>query len=323
MQDTNWRIDSEMESSVNHHLNFEGSVWDCANMYDNVASTNTLRLTAIPEPTTIIDDQDAVDNLDLTPSIVQRLACLDVAIYKCGLNMPFPIEAGSESAPTGSRKSTMFALDELFRLTTEFLEIWNSLSHGATQHNLSFSSAILPGSSTGSTLPLLAYNQRLSETVQPANLEESARPFPVPDEATMFMIISCHCRLTEFYGFLFERMHACIDHSHAPRRDKHWAIILPQLQVGSLASPPVHVDVYNPVSSTTSSMYMLMITMISSRLWGQLAHEMKFSNGIPQKTGLTSVLTETVWHNVTDQNTRILQTIENTKSLLQRRSVTV
>jgi hypothetical protein len=319
MQEMSGRIISGTESSVTHPLDFEGSInWDLENVYDNVASTNTLHLSAIPEPLTRINDQDAVDNLNLTPSTVQRLASLDVAIYKCGLTMPFPTEAGSDSVPTGSRKSTLFALDELFRLTTEFLEIHNSLSHLAGQRNSS-SSTILPESSTESTLPLLPYNQRVSEI----DMEEPAKSFPVLDEATMFMIISCHCRLTELYGFLFERMQVCIEHSRVPRKDKHWAIILPQLQVGSLASPPVHVDVDNPVSSTTSSMYMLMITMISSRLWGQLAHEMRFGDGIPLKTGLTSVLTETVWNNVTDKNTRMLETIENTKSLLRRHSVTV
>ena len=298
---------------MNHLLAFEGS----ANLdLNNVASANTFCSPVMLEPCMGMDDQDTVDHLDLTPpSIIQRLASLDVALYECGLKIPSSINAGSDSIGIGTRKS------KLFRLTTEFLDNFSCLSHEAGQLNLSPSSTIQTESDAESTLPLFTYSLRLSKTIQPAGIEEPTRPFPPLDEATMFMIVSCHCRLTEIYVSLFEMMQACSKHSLAPRRDKDWSIILPQLQVGSIASPPAHVDINTPVSSATSSMYMLMITMLSSQLWEQFADKTRVSDGISVRFGSRSVLTKTVWDNVTDKNDRMSQTIDNTRRLLQRQCV--
>jgi hypothetical protein len=291
--------------------------------YDNVASTTTFSLPSVPEPHRGNIGQDTVDHPDLHSSIVQKLATLDVAIYECGLQIPFPIIAGRDSTATGTRKSRLFALDELFRLTTDFLDIFTSHFHVVEQPDLSPCSSTLPESETESSLPLRLNSQHLSKTVQSASTEERTKPFLPLDEATMFMIISCHCRLTEFYLFIFEKMQACIEHSLAPRRDKDWAIILPQLQVGSIASSSVQVDIDSPVSSATSSMYMLMITMLSSKLWGQLADAMRVGDCISVGVGSTAVLTDTVWDSVTNKNKRMLQTFDNTRCLLQRNCVVV
>jgi hypothetical protein len=323
IQEMAWTQFSGTQRSVSHQTAFEDSAnLDFTHLFDNGGSANTFCSPAMLEPCMRNNDLDAVDHPDLTPSLIQRLASLDVAIFECGLKLPFPINTGNDSAATGTRKSTLFALDELFRLTTEFLEIFTSLSHVAGHANISPGS-ILPESDTGSTLQLHRNIQNPSETFHSVGMEEPAQPFLPLDEATMFMVISCHCRLTEFYAFIFDKMQACIEHSLVPRRDKYWAIILPQVQVGSIASPSVQVDIDTPVSSATSSMYMLMITMLSSKLWGQLADEMRVGGGISLRMGSTSVLTETVWDNVTDKNNRMLQTIDNTKLLLQRNCVAV
>ncbi|CZR68122.1 uncharacterized protein PAC_18021 [Phialocephala subalpina] len=314
-----WATFFGVESSVNHLLAFEGSAnLDLPPVHDNVASADNFYSPATLEPCMRINDQDTVDPLDLTPpSIVQMLANLDVALYECSLKLPFPFKAGSDSVRIGTRKSKMFALDELFRLTTEFLNIFTCLSHEADQLNVSPSSTIQTESNAESTLPFFAYSQRLSKTVHSAGMEEPTRPFSPLDEATIFMIMSCHCRLTEIYVSLFKMMQACIEHSLAPRGDKDWAIILPQLQVGSITLPPVQVDINTPVSPTISSMYMLMITILSSQVWEQLADKMRVCDGISVRMGSSSVLTETVWNKITDKNDRILQTIDDTRHLLQ------
>jgi hypothetical protein len=309
---------------VNHQLRFQDLAdLDLSTPYDNVAIANTFNLPAILEPCMSNIDQDAVAAPDFSPSIVQRLSTLDVAIYECGLKLPFPINAGNDSAANRTRKARLFALDELFRLTTEFLDIFTCLFHGPGQFNLSPCSTILPEPDTESTLPLSRFRQNPSQTVISASIEEITMPLLPLDEATMFMVISCHCRLIEFYAFIFEKIQACIEHSLAPRRDKDWAIMLPQLQLGSIAWPPVHVDIDTPVSSATSSMYMLMITMLSSKLWGQLDEKMRVGDCISVRMGWTAVLTKTVWDNVTDKNMRMLQTIDNTKCLFQRNCAVV
>jgi hypothetical protein len=264
----------------------------------------------------------AVDHTNLAPSTVHRLASLDVAIHECGLKMPFPINVGSDSTATRTRNSTLFALDELFRLTTEFLDILTSLCDVASPLNLMPCSTIPLESNTESVPPLFRYSQRLSETVQSAGLEESNIPFPLSDEASIFMVFSCHGRLTEIYVCLFVMMQACIEHSLLPRRAKDWAIVLPQLRVGSVALPPVYVDVDTPVSSATSSMYMLMITMLSSQLWARLADMMRVGDATSVRMGSRFLLMETVWDSVTAKNNCILQTIETTRYLLQRHCVT-
>jgi hypothetical protein len=317
--ETCWATFSGVESSVNLLLAFEGSAnLDLPLVHDGVASVDNFYSPATLEPCKRIDDQDTVDALDLAPpSIVQMLSNIDVALYECGLKLPFPVRAGSDSVGTGTRKSKIFALDELFRLTTEFLNIFTCLSHEVGQLNVSPSSTIQTESNDESMLPFLVYSQRLSKTVHSTGMEEPTRPFSPLDEATMFMIMSCHCRLTETYISLFKMMQTCIEHSLAPRRDKDWAIILPQLQVGSITSPPVQVDINTPVSPATSSMYMLMITMLSSQVWEQLADKMRVGGWFSVRMGSRSVLTETVWDKIMDKNDRMLQTIDDTRHLLR------
>jgi hypothetical protein len=313
-----------LESNVNHPLaSGSSSGLDLTPDHSNFANLNSFHSRVTLEPSTRFYNQDIADHLGLThSSIIQKLASLDVALYECGLKLPFPLNARSDSAGIGARKSKLFALDELFRLTTEFLDILTHVFHEAGQLSLSPSSTIRTESGVEPMLPLFTNSQQFPNTVQSAGIEENSRPFWPQDEAIMFRIIACHCRLTEIYVSLFKMMHACIEHSLAPRRDKDWAIILPQLQVGSIiASPPVLVDTDTPVSSTTSSTYMLMITMVSSQVWEQLADKMRLDHDISMRMGSNSILTEAVWGKVTDRNDCMFQTINKTRHLLQQRSV--
>jgi hypothetical protein len=304
-----------VERNMNYPLGRAGSVSpDLTPFHDNAANANTFWSPRMSEPCMMIENHDTAGALELTPpSIVQRLASLDVELFECGLKLPFPIKAGSGSTGIGTRKSKLFALDELFRLTTEFLDILKALSQPSSMTQTELDAQ--------TTLSSITDSQRLSDIVQPAGIGNPASCLAQADEPTAFMIMSCHGRLTEIYGSLFQMMHACIEHSLAPRGGKDWAVILPQLQVGSIASPPVHVDINNPVSPSTSSMYMLMIAMLSSQLWEQLADTLRADDGSPVGRGSASALTDTIWNAMMDRNENMSRTIESTRHLLQRYSV--
>ena len=242
-------------------------------------------------PHLALEDHNSVNGIELDqPSIVQRLASLDVEIYECGLMLPIHVKTGSGPVGIGTRKAKLFALDVLFRLTADFVNIAN-------------------------------YETRDNDrpTIYHKTVDVRSRLDQI-DEATTFAIMSCHSRLTEIYASLFYMMHACIEHSLAPRRDKDWAVLLPQLQVGSeVGALPVLVNIDHPASPSTSSMYMWLITMLSSQLWEQLADTLRFANsGGSRSEG--SVLTDTVWNTIAERSDSMLETIERTKQTLQRPS---
>ncbi|KUJ06447.1 uncharacterized protein LY89DRAFT_743775 [Mollisia scopiformis] len=309
-----WATSFEMEGGVNRPLAIEDSAnSDLLPDYDIAATLDRLNSCVTLEQCTRIDDPLA----PTPPSMVQLLANLDVALYECSLRLPSPLKPGINSVGVGMGKSKMFALEELFRLTTDFLAVLTSLAHEGDELNVSTSSTTQTESNADSMLPFFAYSQRFSKITNSAGMEESTRHLSSLDEPMIFMLMSCHSRLTEIYASLFQMMRACIEHSITPRRDKDWAVILPQLQVGSIASPPVQVDIDNPVTPATSSMYMLMITMLSSQVWHQLANKMRVSDGIFATLRSGSVLTEAVWYKIMDKNDRMLQTIDETRHLLQ------
>jgi hypothetical protein len=266
-------------------------------------------------------------------SAVRTLAYLNVALYECAANLPNLAEADAIPANTtgnglpGSRKETLFAIDELFRLTAEFIEVVKSLS-AFDYHTSSTSSSTNPMPlGAQSTLSLLEYNQKWSQTGNEAVRTGMRPPFnslSYVDEATMLIIASCHSRITEIYVYLFKMMQACIEHSLVPQPDKAWVVILPQLQIGSIASPPVHVDAKTPLPSAKVLMYMLMITMLSSQLWEQLAGLIRARGDGSTTPGSTSrsALVGVLWNTMTERTDRLSQTILATKCLLQQGSLT-
>jgi len=273
-----------------------------------------------------VGDCDISGGLETFPaSAVQQLAILNVAIYECAKKLPSIEKPGAHEAP-GSRKATLFAIDELFRLTTNFTNIVKSFSVQDCEMSN-------PSSSIGPEPPedrpemsLVSYSQQVLDAGQPVTRGPSRpphQPFSDVDEGTMLMVVSCHCRLAEIYLSLFQMMQACIEYSLAPRLGNDWAVILPQLQVGSLAAPSVKVDINTPLSPAKSSMYMGMITMFSSQLWEQLADVMKAGGGAQTDSAASSMSTlmGTVWDSMTDKTEGLSRTIDATKHMLQRCSV--
>jgi hypothetical protein len=52
------------------------------------------------------------------------------------------------------------------------------------------------------------------------------------EEATVFMVISCHCRIAEIYEKVFAMKQACIKYSLVPERGEGWAVVLPRIEIG-------------------------------------------------------------------------------------------
>lgn len=251
-------------------------------------------------------------------SAVRKLASLNVELYECAMKLP----SMARQAEPGSREATLFAIDELFCLTTGYIDVLQCFSPTRCETNISSSSLNPEQLPVQLTPSIISYSPKFSHLGQPlegTSVELRSGLFSHVDEATMFMIVSYHCRLVEIYGSLFQMVQACIQHSLAPHKDKDWAVILPRLQVGSVVSPPVQVDIYTPLPPATASMYMLMITMVSSQLWQQLA-------GIIRNEGNLSVvstsapscsMSESMCVVVTDKTECLLQSINATKILLQ------
>ena len=298
-----------------------------------VRHVSSLPSPGVSDPYSRTEDHDTNDRLGSSyTSAVSRLASLNVALYECAANLPSMADAGVNSAAVtgkgvhGSRKATLFALDELFRLTTEYITLIECLSLVQCGTSTNFSSVNPKQPGAQSARPLFTYRHQLLHAGQPlirTDVSPPSRTFSQVDEATIYMAVSCHCRLIEIYVSIFQMMQACIEHSLVPQMGKDWAITLPQLQVGCLTSPPVRVDVNTPLSPATESMYMLMITMLSSQLWEQLADVVRAGVNGPIDSASASgyALAHTIWDTVTEKTDRLSQTIDTTKHVLRRHSV--
>ncbi|KAL2818739.1 hypothetical protein BDW59DRAFT_151924 [Aspergillus cavernicola] len=127
------------------------------------------------------------------------------------------------------------------------------------------------------------------------------------DEATTLMLASCHSRLIEIYATVLSLMERCIQHSGPVRR----ALVLPEVQLGSLSFPAVHVGVdILPLGKT--AMYMCMIAVFSGDLWVQLADAVK---GWQRVERLESFV-RNLWMEMGRRSDTLLVSIENIKGLL-------
>jgi len=269
-----------------------------------------------------IDNHDKNRNFGLLQtSPVKKLASLNVALHECSQNLPSVNTSGEDQKTRlGSRKGTIFAIDELFRLTAEFIEVFKSLSHNTYESSTTFSSISSMNTSQGQPLHLPHIWMQSDESASPAGPEPPTRPCSLIDEATMFMISSCHCRIIKIYESVFQMMQDCIAKSLRPHLGSDWAVILPRLQVGSIASSPVRVDIHTPIPSKASTeMYMLMITMLSSRLWEQIRDFIDTCSDAPMcSPASSSPLVEMMFGTMRERAESLLQTIEATKQMLKQ-----
>jgi hypothetical protein len=312
----------------------------------------------IPESRTTVEDHVNNDGLVTSPeSAIRQLAKINVALYECATKLPSMPGAGVDSVGIGagkvqrSRKEREFAIDELFRLATEFIDVIKSLSGVECDTNTPSSSRSFSPSSAQRTLSLFINRQELSHTDREATKTGKERilwPFSHVDEATILMVMSCHSRLMETYLSIFHMMQACIEYSVVPQKDKGWVVVLPRIQVGSHASPPIHVDANSSLSPGTTVMYMLMVTLLSSQLCAQLIDVMgagrwdRSSGGggedintrhqpsgtldedpIDPVSGFKCRIADTMWDTAIERTNCLWQTIQDTKKLLHEHSLVI
>ena len=278
-------------------------------------------------------------------SVVRDLGNLSIALYDCAAQLRFGLSENGQTGvqnveatfkATNSRQKRLFVIDEVFRLTTKFRNIVGSLTDTARNSSVISATDNSTSSITKTILPT-SYNEQISDKGTNSTISSAGGPFSHVDEATMLMVMSCHCRLIDIYLSIFHMMQACIEYSLAPQLGDDWAVVLPQLQIGSQAAPPMQVDASSSLSHAKTSMYMLMITMFSSQLCAGVAGVMGI--GSPKLCGgegsthlrergerdphedpvsTSRFLFEAV---VVDRTNRLDQAIKTTKVLLQRFSL--
>ncbi|TPX12343.1 uncharacterized protein E0L32_006990 [Thyridium curvatum] len=217
---------------------------------------------------------------------IRRLASLHVDTLDCLGSFPVidisedgtitPAELGT----CASKVSTQFSFDELFRLTTEFVEILEAL-HAIPAQRMHgpmgmFSYEMDFAKSSALSQPLPDHGAAAAQK----GMNTSMRPWSHVDEATVLLLASCHSRLLQLYSGVIQRMQMCIEHSLRPGSGSDWKVILPKVQVGSLSLPPLQVDQASPApSKATSSMYMVMITTLSTQLWERVGLLLRTGDG--------------------------------------------
>ncbi|KAH8659823.1 hypothetical protein BX600DRAFT_50955 [Xylariales sp. PMI_506] len=285
--------------------------------------------------------------------LVRKLASLSLLLHSCAETLPSianpcqgsPVTDGA--AVMNKKDATLFAIDELFHTTTEFINVLKLLGVGIGKSTepCFFPDLLSDGlDEHRHWYPSPATTERVSEN------RATFGTHPPLDEATMFMVISCHCRLAEIYESIFRRIQACARSAAParplpPRQPPGWGIILPRLQFGSISSPALRVDsVTGPPPTSTSAMYMVLITMLASQLWEQVAITMNQSGegssvnggntvrynrdkaqeteyqddrGEAAMSGARSAISG-VWAAVMERTGSLSRTIEATKTMLQR-----
>lgn len=265
-------------------------------------------------------------------SAVRGLADLNVALYKCAAKLPTMSEAGVfrpsmlVNDKQSAQQGTLFAIDELFRRTSEFINAVTRLSSS----ELSADTVLVPdsGDTTGTLhgLPVLTYGQTspADQEVARMGVHSVSGPFSHVDEATMLLIMSCHCRLIDIYLSMFRLMQACIEPSINPRLDNGVAILLPRLQMGSHTVPEVEVNANSTLpTGTTSSMYMLMFTIFSTKLCEQMIELIRAGQGKDSNSAAGSHATfaepqRAMWKSMKDKTDRLSRDIDTTRRMLQR-----
>jgi hypothetical protein len=279
-----------------------------------------------------------------------RLTSLNMALYECASKLPSIRASRTGSADTihiprvtgtNARRAALLAIDEVFRVTNEFIDVMKGFSPTMDRPNIinpttptpvshppQGASAVLPShevpqllASCRERLPPAAMSEGGHEPETPAL---ATQPFSHQDEATMFTFLSCHCLLTDIYEAIFEVIRRCLKGSYA---ESHSAagIILPQLQVGGsggVSSPALRVDFDGPrLPPATVSMYLVLVTTLSSQLWervGEVMGDLGRDGSSEQAPIARVVLAGPIWDMAVTRTHNLFQTMETVQRSLQR-----
>lgn len=227
-------------------------------------------------------------------STTARLTSLNMALYECASKLSSIKPSQSVRDPcvidSNTRMAALFSLDEVFYVTSQFIDVMRDLLLTTDCHETStlttatraitVSPYLLQGADSAFqshlTHPLLGFEPSLYAEASSSSGTDS---FSHLDEATMLLFLSCHCRLTEIYESIFEAIQRCIKSSPAAAFDSTAGVVLPQLHVGGfggVSSPALRVDFSGPrLTPATISMYMSLVTMMSAQLWAQMGEALR------------------------------------------------
>jgi hypothetical protein len=191
-----------------------------------------------------VDSKDPADSTTSTATATRELARLNVELYEHAAKIPVlpaAVATAAEKASGrggGSQKAKLFATDETFHLTKRFIDTIKSLCHAeckSTPRPLDGTKP-LNGRQGMLALPSATFGQQLDHvgsTYPDPSWGPSSTSFLHADEATILMILSCYCRLTDIYVSIFKRMQACMNPPKPRMTDKEFVVVLLQLQLGS------------------------------------------------------------------------------------------
>ncbi|GAW20182.1 hypothetical protein ANO14919_096790 [Xylariales sp. No.14919] len=286
-------------------------------------------------------------------STTGRLTGLNLALYECARKLP-SIKASREepvssintphTMDTSTREAALLALDDVFTVTNEFINVMQALCPTTGYHEIPITTASASTAGTsrlsasGANTALLhqaaphglAYPQSPPESShQPATTIEGPhepaisspviQPFPRLDEATALLFLSCHCRLAEIYESLFQAIRRCIEGPHRTASHPPAGIILPQLQVGGfggVSRPALRVDFGGPrLPPATVSMYLVLTITLSSQLWTQVREAML--GGVRSRAPEARLaIAGPTWDTAMERTDNLSRTIEAVQTLL-------
>ncbi|KAK5634786.1 hypothetical protein RRF57_010499 [Xylaria bambusicola] len=239
-------------------------------------------------------------------STAGRLTSLNMALYECASKLP-SIEprrvepAGgaynTHSISNNRRETALFALDELFCATNEFISIMKSLYSTSTDSEISNHSRRAP-----TTEGSFQSTQGMLYTAS-------------TDEATKLLFLSCHCRLADIYESIFKGIQRCLSGSYAATHSIA-GVILPQLQVGGFGgvnSPGMRVDSNGPsLPRATISMYLILTITLSSQLWAQIRCMMGMESSCRIQVPMTAdpEVADPAWDTAKKRTNRLSRAIE-------------
>ncbi|KAI1152344.1 hypothetical protein F4825DRAFT_310786 [Nemania diffusa] len=244
-------------------------------------------------------------------SMAGRLTSLNMALYECASKLPSikpsrpeSVDISNTPCTTGSstRKAALLALDEVFHVTNEFIDVMKALFPTTGCHeippltiNLTDPNPPCLSQEVNTILPSHTTPQFLGRSSAPSPAPDpeispssslAADPSPHLDEATMLLFLSCHCRLTEIYESIFHAMQRCIAGSRAPPPPYHpppppppAGIILPQFRVGGpggVGRAALRVDFDGPrLPPAMVSMYMVLVAALSAQAWVEVGEALR------------------------------------------------
>ncbi|KAI0399701.1 hypothetical protein F4802DRAFT_540829 [Xylaria palmicola] len=151
------------------------------------------------------------------------------------------------------------------------------------------------------------------------------------DEASALLLLSCHYRLAEIYGSIFEAIRRCADGSSAAEASRRPAagVILPRLRVGGVGSPALRVDTTAAacprLPRATVSMYMALVTTLSAQLWARLGAALRSGgargavgdgDGDPVGRRRRGGVADLAWDDAVTRTDEMSRTIEAVQNLL-------